>query len=103
VALAQNDAFLLYHHFCSLHDFIYKIISTVEKYSKRLSQKKKNEKMPKPQFLHFFHWIPILPEDFPLQPAGDGGGSWTRGHFISGSCKLFIASYIANKKCLLIF
>jgi hypothetical protein len=23
------------------------------------------------------HWIPILPEDFPLQPAGDGGGSWT--------------------------
>jgi hypothetical protein len=52
------------------------------------------------------HWIPILPEDFPLQPAGDGGGSWTRGHFISGSCKLFIAQldepfYIDMKKCLI--
>jgi hypothetical protein len=47
------------------------------------------------------HWIPILPEDFPLQPAGDGGGSWTRGHFISGFRKLFIASYIDTKKCLI--
>jgi hypothetical protein len=54
-----------------------KPISTVEKYSKCLSQKKKNEKCPNHNFNVFFHWIPILPEDFPLQPAGDGGGSWT--------------------------
>jgi hypothetical protein len=43
----------------------------------------------------FSHWIPILPEDFPLKPAGDGGGSGTRRHFISGSRKLYM------KKCLI--
>jgi hypothetical protein len=37
-----------------LHDFIYKTISTVEKYSTgKCVSKEKNVKMSKPQFLHF--------------------------------------------------